>query len=312
MAEENTTFAEFLDSSLRPVLSTRPYLLNKPCSLCHSETNIRVHKQNCSHRVCSTCLAQLETRRIEGSPTKCPICSTYWFTLQSGPCHTNHNILGEKTDLSSHIAQRSKEIEFKICGASNIYLSLIQTSDNNTVGIPGHSPNLLDDSTITTRAIPDSSPGSYIEVHDSNSMGNLAELEVLMDSGSFGSSLIANNNAVEASTTQLKHSLQLNPSRMPNSETREATNTSISELETTEICSGQSHMAEKAPLSSHPTDSSQRASLNATPNSPESITAQQKRESNMIWPVLLLIVSCFALECVRSAIIKCISTIFTR
>ncbi|KAF1973105.1 hypothetical protein BU23DRAFT_641575 [Bimuria novae-zelandiae CBS 107.79] len=122
MSEPSVTIESFLASSLKPVLSTRTYLLNKPCSRCHRGTNIRVNKPTCSHRICATCLASFEVLSGEGGRTNCPICSTYWFTLRSERCDIDENMPSDAESLL-RIEKRSKEIEQRIYGNKNLWES---------------------------------------------------------------------------------------------------------------------------------------------------------------------------------------------
>ena len=202
MAEETTTLQDFLNFNLKPVLSSRLYLLNKPCSLCHLGTNILVNKPTCSHRICSTCLARFETGTNKGSSVECPTCSTYWFTLQPGSGDPDGNVPSD-TDLFRRIVQRSKEIERRICGGEDFALpsktrkESTQNCDSKAVEHLGHTTDLSANTTTLSREFSGNSQRADLQGLDSETSKSQVISPVSEES-----SLTTNGKAVKMAVIQ--------------------------------------------------------------------------------------------------------------
>jgi hypothetical protein len=115
MPDQVTTLEHFIASSLKPIKSARPYLLDKPCTRCHQSTNTRVNLPTYSHRICSTCLVKLERSHGSPGPVFCPTCSTYWFTLHPRGLKGNGSFL-TNTESDPKIEKRSERNGIQILG----------------------------------------------------------------------------------------------------------------------------------------------------------------------------------------------------
>lgn len=113
MTESGDTLDDFIASSLKPVLSKRIYLQDKPCARCHRGTNIRVNKSTCSHRICATCLAEYGVISGKSESIRCPACSTYWFTLHKSCFDVDNNVI-PNTDLLLRIESRRETIKSQV------------------------------------------------------------------------------------------------------------------------------------------------------------------------------------------------------
>lgn len=114
MAERSKTLKEFSEPSLRTARATRPYMLDKPCVRCNRSTNIRVNLPTCSHRICSSCLADFESLAQNEGTVKCPACSTFWFSQQSN-APGNNGVALNNTELILGNGALSRAFARKSC-----------------------------------------------------------------------------------------------------------------------------------------------------------------------------------------------------
>lgn len=302
MAEEITTLKDFLNFNLRPVLSSRVYLLNKPCSLCHLGTNIRVSKPTCSHRICSTCLARFEHGTNKGKSVECPTCSTYWFTLQTDSGNPDENVPAG-TDLFRHIIQRSKEIERQICGEgfslpSKVPKESTQDCDSKTVEHLGNTTDLPADTTTLTPGFSGNSQRADLQDHDSETSRSQVISPVSEES-----SLITNDKPVKMPVIQKNLPPESHPTRISPCKIPSAMKSNRPKLKSTNIRSVRFSIAGVQALG-QPIDSSHKMSLKTTQNSSRPKISRNKRDFDLIWPVLLLILGCVLFECIGRVFIK--------
>ncbi|KAF1949958.1 hypothetical protein CC80DRAFT_510146 [Byssothecium circinans] len=114
--EHERSLAEFIENHLAEVPPSRPYVLDKPCVLCCSPTNIRVNLPYCKHRVCSRCLAEIEVYKSPVCRMECMSCLAYWFTVTKSNGGQRSLVTWK---ASTKIAERCSGIEKKICGTGN-------------------------------------------------------------------------------------------------------------------------------------------------------------------------------------------------
>lgn len=308
MADQTTTLKDFLSFDLRPVLSSRLYLLNKPCSLCHLGTNIRVSKPTCSHRICSTCLARFENGTNEEKSVECPTCSTYWFTLQPGSGHPDGNV-PPGTDLFLHIVQRSKEIERQICGGedfslpSKIRKESTQKSDSKADEHLGHTTDLSADTTTLPQGFPGNNRKTDLQDRHSGSSKAQVEVRVPEEPGIICRNLITNDKAIE--TPIIKQNFPTEPHATPISSCTipSAMKSNRPKLKSTNIRSVRFSIAE-VQASGQPIDSSHNMSLKTTQNYSASTVSRKKRNFDLIWPVILLVLGCVLFECIGHVFVR--------